>query len=175
MLTSIKVKTFAAATAFLAFAGPLLAQPSAPAGSALERALTKRIADGMHDIRPLGALQPPSGIARVVFQVGPDGRTHDVRISKQSGSRLIDREAVRLVSKFHDLPESSDGKNVYAVLQYGVTGEDASSGRYLRDLDKEVQLAHLESSKDVMMASAGAPKGASLTAVAYAGSPDRVR
>ena len=90
----------------------------------LQQALQERISDNMTMPVMMGGQELQGGIARVVFVVGADGRTHDVKIAKRSGSGIVDQAAVRLISSFKGLPASIDSKPIYAVLQYRTSGQE---------------------------------------------------
>lgn len=64
-----------------------------------------------------------SRIVRIVFDVGPDGRTTNVRIGKRSGSGFTDRSARSMVTQFKGLT-GGERLRVCAVLQYGRSGQD---------------------------------------------------
>ncbi len=72
-----------------------------------------------------------SRIVRIVFDVGPDGRTTNVRIGKRSGSGSIDRNARLMVGRFNDLP-GGERLRVCAVLQYGHRGQDPADAVYVK-------------------------------------------
>jgi TonB family protein len=142
----------------------------------IEQALQARLSTSMRMPKPMLGQRAPEGIARVSFTVGADGRTHDVMISKRSGSQMIDREAVRMITAFHDLPPGVLGDKLYAVLQYRIASWGDDTGRVA--LADQVALAHTNASTlrlaslapSVRTAAFVAPSG-SLPVVALAAVP----
>lgn len=56
---------------------------------------------------PMGGELPATGIASVRFQCSPDGRPASLVLSRKSGSRALDREAIRAIGaiqSLHPLP-----------------------------------------------------------------------
>jgi len=54
---------------------------------------------------------PGSGAAEITFTIGPDGELEEVGVSKSSGSRRFDREALRVVERGAPYPVPPEGVN----------------------------------------------------------------
>lgn len=82
---------------------------------------------------------PPSGLASVRFQCSEDGRPAAVTLSRKSGSRDLDREALRVVSHLktlHPLPPGIRHDQLYVANILFATSME-SYHRQLAALQKE--------------------------------------
>lgn len=167
---NINVKRIAIAGVLMVGAGLSAASASASAAEptlTLQQALQERISGGMRMPVVMGGQETEGGIARVAFVVGADGRTHDVTISRRSGSTMVDREALRLISSFRGLPPGIGSNHIYAVLQYGTSGEQNDLAPRIA-LASQVALARTDAAAATRVASALPSTKAALAAAALA-------
>lgn len=138
----------------------LLATPAAAQGDGKEpaaeggltvaatalNAWTSAVANRLNDTVRMPYRAMDDGVARVThvrMVVGPSGTIDDVRVHKPSGSRRLDREAVRVARALETVPElpgDLKGRPAYVdVLMYFATADGPMD--YIRHVEKAEKLA----------------------------------
>ncbi|MGZ8350566.1 MAG: energy transducer TonB [Allosphingosinicella sp.] len=83
-----------------------------------------------------------SGVATVRFSVDGNGRPVDVQIVESSGSRVIDRAAMRTIATL-DVPAGAPAGPHLAVLQYGTEVGSADATELAGEMDAATGNAQL--------------------------------